>query len=108
MELTSREYKLMLRTDRFSGAESDCRKAVASFWQAAGEQLQKAGVETARKLDHAEQDKQRRIVFLDTADKALFRDGGLVCRLPERRDGFATVAFRPGKPIRAKHQLVFA
>ena len=35
MELTSREYKLMLRTDRFSGAESDCRKAVASFWQAA-------------------------------------------------------------------------
>ena len=100
MELTSREYKLMLRTDRFSGAESDCRKAVASFWQAAGGHLQKAGVETAGKLEHAAPDKQRRIVFLDTADKALFRQAGLVCRLRRRLDAeepwTETLKFRHG------------
>ena len=99
MKLKSREYKLMLHPEKFAGDAVKCRTAIGEFWKEARHRMLPDIVAAS-----AEQDihpaKQRSVLFLDTQDKALYRDCDLVLRMRRpfgsEADWEATLKFRHG------------
>lgn len=75
--VSSREYKSMLRADRFKEA----RTAVAEFWKGVRALASDLSIPSKGKLALT---RERQIVFLDTADERLAQNN-LVLR--ERREG---------------------
>ncbi|MFB9951075.1 hypothetical protein ACFFP0_19685 [Rhizobium puerariae] len=108
MKLSSREYKLTLHEDRFAGSEAACLPHVAAFWKDTAQRLAGISIEATRKLDHAEPEKQRDIVFLDTRDKALYRQADLVFRMRRKvrskEEWETTLKFRHGDRLLAAAQ----
>lgn len=96
----SREYKISLKADRFSGSEAICRGAIARFWQRLAQELAEAQIGVSGKIAAELPEKQRELYFLDTGDNALVRQSGLVYRMRRRLgDGEpwkATLKFRHG------------
>lgn len=71
-DVTSREYKVMLRTHRFDGDEEALRSGVAAFWAAIGDALAPLDIPTEGAFDTV---KARRLIrFFDTQDHALNSD----------------------------------
>ncbi|WP_117194072.1 hypothetical protein [Rhizobium terrae] len=108
MDLSSREYKLMLHAREFEGDETACRSAVSRFWKEVGGVLQGVDVDPRGKLDVLKAGKQRDVFFLDTADLGLYRGSDLVFRmrrpLGSRKDWKATLKFRHGDRLLAGAQ----
>jgi hypothetical protein len=106
MKLQSREYKLMLHPDKFAGDADERQTAVGGFWNEVRERMVHAGVETSGGLDVMDSAKQRCVLFLDTQDKALYRNCDLVLRLrrPLKSEGRwdATLKFRHGDRLLAE------
>src|SRR5262245_56246256 len=65
----SREYKVMLRPERFAGTEDEVRLVVDAFWQEVGELLAELDIPTAGSFDAVKA--HRRIRFFDTAERGL-------------------------------------
>jgi hypothetical protein len=65
----SREYKVMLRPERFAGSEDEVRETVGSFWADVGRVLDGLDVPTDGSFDTVKA--RRRIRFLDTEDRLL-------------------------------------
>jgi hypothetical protein len=107
MELSSREYKFMLKPELFAGDAEACRAKVASFWKAANGILHDSGIATSGKLS-AKPDKQRQILFLDTDGLDLYKKSDLVFRLRRKlgSDGpwQATLKFRHGDRLMGEAQ----
>ena len=81
LKVGSREYKVMLKTAKFTGDQQQLRKQTARFWQDFNKAIADHVFDTDGALD--EIDKKRSIVFWDTADHCL-RTNGYVFR--ERHD----------------------
>ena len=62
----SREYKVMLRPERFAGSEDECRQAVEAFWADVGRALERLEIPTQGSFDEVKA--RRRIRFFDTAE----------------------------------------
>lgn len=107
MDLSSREYKLMLDTDRFVGDVETCRPKVSDFWADICEKLG-CEVDAKGKLDVLKPKKQRDVFFLDTEGTDLYRLSNLVFRMrrPRGSDGpwSATLKFRHGDRLLAAAQ----
>ncbi|TWF56667.1 hypothetical protein [Neorhizobium alkalisoli] len=107
-ELSSRECKLTLRAERFSGNQQACRSQVAQFWEDAGRRLKPFGIATKGRLVADNADKQREIIFLDTEANTLYRRSDLVFRLRRKLgsngDWEATLKFRHGDRLLAASQ----
>ena len=71
-KVTSREYKVMLRPDRFRGDEARVLKRAGAFWEDFERILRRVDCSPKGRL--AEIEDRRRISFLDTASKRLNRD----------------------------------
>ena len=65
----SREYKVMLKPERFEGTEDEIRLAVDDFWQTVGELLEELDIPTEGAFDEVKA--HRRIRFFDTAERGL-------------------------------------
>jgi hypothetical protein len=71
--ITSREYKVMLRARRFRGDEEALRRATMEFWREFRRTIGPFVINSGGDLDKIE--KTRLIVFHDTADHLLYRNG---------------------------------
>lgn len=67
--VVSREYKVMLRPERFAGSDDDVQTAVGSFWADVGRVLADLDVPTDGDFDEVKA--RRRIRFFDTAERLL-------------------------------------
>jgi hypothetical protein len=65
----SREYKVMLLSERFAGSEPEARRAVDDFWTDAGQALADLDIPTEGAFDIVKG--RRQIRFLDTAGRQL-------------------------------------
>jgi hypothetical protein len=65
----SREYKVMLKPERFGGTEDEARLAVDDFWQEVGQLLAELDIPTEGSFDEVKA--HRRIRFLDTVEGGL-------------------------------------
>ena len=65
----SREYKVMLVSERFAGSELEARRAVDDFWTDVGRALVDLDIPTEGAFDIVKA--RRRIRFLDTAEREL-------------------------------------
>jgi hypothetical protein len=94
--VTSREYKVMMRPERFMGQEAQLLQAAADFWRDFSGAIADLVIETRGALGGVE--KRRLIIFLDTGLRHL-KDSGYIFRvrrdLKERRPE-VTLKFRHG------------
>ncbi len=67
--VVSREYKVMLRKEKFVGSQDDLLKQAAKFWNAFKDSIKDIVFDTDGSLDKVE--KQRTIRFYDTEDLRL-------------------------------------
>lgn len=108
-ELTSRECKVTLFEGRFAGNDKTCLPAVKEFWTHIIKLLAENGISTVGKLNQADPEKQRDLFFLDTLDKALYRQSDLVFRLrreaSSKADWEVTLKFRHGDRLLAGAQV---
>jgi hypothetical protein len=63
----SREYKVMLKPERFAGTEEESRRAVDEFWREVGRLLAELDIPTEGSFDEVKA--HRRIRFFDTAER---------------------------------------
>lgn len=100
MNISSREYKIALRADRFAGNQETCRDVISKFWKRLAFELQIAGISVVGNMDDTDPDKQRELYFIDTLDNDLIRSAGLVYRLRRKlqpdAEWTATLKFRHG------------
>ena len=66
LDLRSREYKMMLRPERFAGDEDAVKRSCAEFWGDVGAALAKLEIPTEGQFDRVKA--RRRIRFLDTSE----------------------------------------
>lgn len=75
-DVTSREYKVVLAAERFTGDEAAMREAAATFWRELGTALADLGIATKGSFDVI---KARRLVrFFDTDEHRLHDDSYIV------------------------------
>src|SRR5262245_60466843 len=72
LKVNSREYKIMLKSGRFPGAESKLFDATRDFWRAALEVMRPVVLDVAGSLDTVKD--RRAIRFFDTTDRWLNRN----------------------------------
>jgi hypothetical protein len=70
--VTSREYKIMLRPERFAGEEKRLRKKAKKFWRDFEREIRPVVVDTDGDLDKMA--KRREIRFYDTPSRRLFKN----------------------------------
>src|SRR5688500_1145403 len=105
-KVISREYKVMLRPQRFAGGEKALRRAAGAFWRDFGRALDDDAVRAEGDL--GERKEQRLIRFLDTPAQAL-NAGSYIFR--ERRalaggDREMTLKFRhPDRHVAAARDM---
>jgi hypothetical protein len=69
LDVKSREYKVMLNPEPFTGDEDDIRRIGASFWADVGKALEALDIPTEGAFDEVKA--RRRIRFLDSAEHVL-------------------------------------
>ncbi len=90
--VTSREYKIMLRAERFAGEEQQVLEAATGFWSDFENAVRASVIDTDKTLDRIK--RRRTVRFLDTADHRL-RENGYVFRERSDRNGSeVTLKFR--------------
>ncbi len=67
--IVSREYKVMLKKERFVGLQNDLPERAKDFWRVFEDSIQDIVFDTDGSLDQVE--KQRTVRFYDTADHRL-------------------------------------
>src|SRR5262245_62080032 len=80
----SREYKVMLRPNRFTGSEHDLLEKAGTFWKDVADAVAKIALGSSGKLDTV--DKRRLISFLDSKGDGIAA-GGYVFRERRNLDG---------------------
>lgn len=104
----SREYKLMLRADRFRGGADQCRNSVEECWRSLSHSANIVDVHTSGLPKRGRAKKQRLVRFYDTDEHSLYRQAGFILRhrRPLRSDGKwnVTLKFRNSDWVRASAQ----
>ena len=81
LPITSREYKLMLRSDRFHDREAGAK----AFWNLIEFLVKKQGGEVYEKQNKSKHEEIRRTLYLDTTALTLSRQGSIL-RIREESD----------------------
>lgn len=85
--IVAREYKMMLRAERFPRDEAARAAGIAACWEELAATLGATGARVAGTLKRGGAGKQRLVRFFDTAEHALYRGGGFIFRMRRRQDG---------------------
>lgn len=91
--IVSREYKVMLKPEKFIGSQEELIKQAKNFWQAFSASIQAIVFDTDGSLDEIKEN--RAIRFYDTADHLLYNSGYIFReRTDQKRE--VTLKFRHG------------